>query len=75
MLNRTHVIWSAIVVFIIVALMPLQPLVLAQEDTVSADVIVVGAGAAGLIAAMQASEEGAQVILLEQMLFPGGQPY
>lgn len=69
---RTNVVWSAIVVFIIAALMPWQPLVLAQENTVSTEVIVVGAGAAGLIAAMQASEDGAEVILLEQMRFPGG---
>jgi fumarate reductase flavoprotein subunit len=39
---------------------------------VSADVVVVGAGAAGLIAAMRAKEAGAEVLVLERDTLPRG---
>lgn len=38
------------------------------------DVIVVGAGAAGIPAAVAAAREGAKVILLEEDMLPGGAP-
>ncbi len=38
----------------------------------SVDIVVVGAGGAGLAAAIEASTSGASVILLEKMAFPGG---
>src|ERR1039457_1148280 len=36
------------------------------------DIVVVGAGPAGLCAALTASQGGAKVILLEKNIFPGG---
>lgn len=44
----------------------------AGEETLSADVVVVGAGAAGLIAANCLAEQGHHVILMEKMSYPGG---
>ncbi|MEO5738076.1 MAG: FAD-binding protein, partial [Variovorax sp.] len=38
----------------------------------SADVVVVGCGFAGAMAAISAHDEGAKVILLEKMPDPGG---
>lgn len=38
------------------------------------DVIVVGAGPAGIPAAVAAAREGAKVILLEEDMMPGGAP-
>jgi fumarate reductase flavoprotein subunit len=37
-----------------------------------ADIIVIGAGAAGLVAALTAADAGAEVLLLEKMPSPGG---
>lgn len=45
---------------------------LVSAETVNTDVVVIGAGAAGLSAALSAAERGAEVILLEKMPFPGG---
>lgn len=36
------------------------------------DVIVVGAGGAGMAAAVKAADEGAKVVVLERLAFPGG---
>lgn len=41
-------------------------------ETVTADLIIVGAGAAGLTAAIRAAEAGKKVIVLEKMPFTGG---
>jgi len=43
-----------------------------QEFTHEADVVVIGAGPAGLCATLTASQGGAKVILLEKNAFPGG---
>ena len=44
----------------------------AGARTLETDVVVVGGGAAGLPAAIEAAETGAKVILLEKMPFLGG---
>jgi fumarate reductase flavoprotein subunit len=44
----------------------------AQQPTESADVVVVGAGGAGLAAAVEAAENGASVIVAEKMPLVGG---
>ena len=36
------------------------------------DVIVVGAGGAGMAAAIKAADQGAKVVILERLAFPGG---
>lgn len=43
-----------------------------EVQTLTADIVVVGAGAAGTSAALQASESGAKVIVLEKAAVPGG---
>lgn len=43
-----------------------------QEETLTADIVVVGAGAAGLTAALTGLQEGKSVILLEKTAFIGG---
>ena len=53
-----------------------MPIVSAEPDPlpdiITADVVVVGGGMSGLVAAIAAAEEGASVILLEKMPFLGG---
>ena len=44
----------------------------AAQKTLSADIVVVGAGSAGLTAAVQAAQKGAKVIVLEKNPFIGG---
>lgn len=44
----------------------------AADKTLNADIVVVGAGSAGLSAAVQAAEKGAKVVLLEKNFFIGG---
>ncbi len=41
-------------------------------ETLECDVVVVGAGGAGLTAAVRATQEGAKVLVLEKMPFAGG---
>ncbi|MDO4483356.1 MAG: flavocytochrome c [Clostridia bacterium] len=41
-------------------------------EELSCDVLIIGAGGAGLTAAVKAAQEGANVIVLEQMAFVGG---
>lgn len=44
----------------------------AAQKTITTDIVVVGAGSAGLSAAVQAAEKGAKVVLLEKNAFVGG---
>ena len=44
----------------------------AKDETLDCDVVVVGAGIAGLAAAQKASREGANVIVVEKLAFGGG---
>ncbi len=53
---------------------PASPAV-AQGQTLTPDVLVVGAGAAGLHAALAARRRGAQVLLVDERLTDGGQYY
>lgn len=46
--------------------------VVLEDEVIEADVVVVGAGIAGLSAAVTAAEEGAKVVLLEKMPSVGG---
>lgn len=41
-------------------------------ENINADVVVVGAGGAGLAAAVEAHDLGAKVVVVEKMAFPGG---
>ena len=43
-----------------------------KDETLDCDVVVVGAGIAGLAAAQKASREGADVIVVEKLAFGGG---
>ena len=43
-----------------------------KTETMEADVVVVGAGAAGTAAALSAAEKGVKVIVLEKTPAPGG---
>ncbi len=44
----------------------------AEDQTLSADVIIIGAGGAGMAAAVQANQDGASVIVLEKQSSIGG---
>ncbi|QQO09414.1 flavocytochrome c [Breznakiella homolactica] len=44
----------------------------AMRDSYTYDVVVVGAGGAGLAAAVEAAQAGSKVALLEKTMFPGG---
>lgn len=44
----------------------------AKDETLDADVVIIGAGAAGMSAALEASNAGAKVIILEKQGIPGG---
>lgn len=50
---------------------PVQKAALA-EKTLTTDVLILGGGGAGMISAINASEQGAKVLLLEKMEFLGG---
>ncbi|MEF9972491.1 MAG: flavocytochrome c [Clostridia bacterium] len=50
----------------------MAPVAKAEDQTLSADVIVIGAGGAGLAAAVQANQNGATVIVLEKQDSVGG---
>ena len=54
------------------AVIGIGPAFAAADKTMTADIVVVGAGSAGLAAAVQAAEKGAKVILLEKNAFVGG---
>ena len=43
-----------------------------QNEILRADVVVIGAGGSGLVAALTAAEGGARVIVFEKMDIPGG---
>ena len=43
-----------------------------SAETLDCDIVVIGAGGAGMTAAITASDEGANVIILESTSFPGG---
>ena len=44
----------------------------AADEIINRDVVVVGYGSAGAVAALEASRQGADVLLVEKMPFPGG---
>ncbi len=44
----------------------------AKDETITCDVVVAGAGAAGLAAGLAALEEGADVVIVEKQDIPGG---
>lgn len=57
--------------FALAAMATVSP-VCAAEQQLSADVVVVGAGGAGMAATVKAAESGAKVIVLEKNAFVGG---
>lgn len=44
-----------------------------MESQISSEIAIVGAGAAGLMAALEARQAGAQVVVVDENLSPGGQ--
>jgi fumarate reductase flavoprotein subunit len=48
------------------------PLLAANEKVLRPDIVVVGAGASGTAAALEAAEHGAKVLVLEKQAVPGG---
>ena len=54
-------------------LAPLAPMPAAPPEETDCDVLVVGAGPAGIAAAIAAAEAGAAVVLLDERATPGGQ--
>ena len=51
---------------------PVEAKTAGEDEVLSADIVVVGAGGAGLAAAVSASEQGASVIVLEKTVAVGG---
>lgn len=43
-----------------------------KEETLEADVVIIGAGGAGLVSAIEATQAGKKVLVLEKMAFAGG---
>ena len=58
--------------FLGVLLMLFMTYELTKAPTETADVVIIGAGASGMSAALEAKEKGLQVILLEKMPYVGG---
>lgn len=58
--------------FLGVLLMLFMTYKLTKAPTETADVVIIGAGASGMSAALEAKEKGLQVILLEKMPYVGG---
>src|SRR5919202_668064 len=48
---------------------------LSHQSNITVDVIVIGYGAAGAAAAITASEDGAETLIIEKMQHPGGNAY
>ena len=44
----------------------------AAKETLSADIVIIGGGVAGMSAAVSAADHGAKVIIIEKMPFTGG---
>ena len=42
----------------------------AAKETLSADIVIIGGGVAGMSAAVSAADHGAKVIIIEKMPFP-----
>ncbi len=57
---------------IITLTLTVLPLSLAEENVYEADIIIVGAGGAGMVAAIEATNAGASVIILEKRQYAGG---
>jgi len=58
--------------FLGVLLMLFMTYELTKAPTETADVVIIGAGASGMSAALEAKEKGLQVVLLEKMPYVGG---
>lgn len=65
--------WSARLLFVCVSLLlVVSGAARAADKTISTDVVVIGAGSAGLSAAVSAAHKGAKVVVLEKMPGAGG---